>query len=226
MSGDVNPGGGQAAPAETAESTATPKSLMTEGVSFEGDAPSKTLMTEGVIFDGDGKEAPKPEEKPGEGQAAVTVPDQPEGYVLKFAEGLVVDEASLGDFQKVAHELKLTSGQAQKLADYYAAKMSGGEELFRKAQHDALIDAKVGWEKEIEARPGYKAEIQAIKRTLSAFGSQELVDALDESMFGSYPPLYKFMVNVGQALPEPVIRGEGDSKTPETPLYKRMWPNG
>ncbi len=211
MSEDVN-AGGQAAPENDG---GLPESVLTAGVTPEGDNAHKTATE--LLEEQAGQKK--------ESDPAVAVPEKPEGYALKFNDGVEVDQALLGDFQKTAHELKLTAGQAQKLAELYATKMAGGEETFRKAQMDAVLEAERGWVNEIKGKPTYKEDLSHAQRALAEFGSPELFDIINDTRIGSHPTMFDFMAKVGRALAEPAVRGQGTAGAPEVPLYKRMWPN-
>ena len=158
-----------------------------------------------------------------DGDPASLKPDKPEGYELSFDKGVNVDQGLLASFKNTAHELGLNQGQAQKLAALYAGHVAGSAEAANKAQLAALTEAKKGWESEITARPGFKQEVMDARRTLKEFGSEELCTIMDDTLLGSHPVFFDFMVKVGKALAEPGFRGSGGSEN-EKPLADRLWP--
>ena len=161
---------------------------------------------------------------PGDAEAAAAaVPDKPDGYALKFSDGLEVDNALLGGFKNTAHELGLNQNQAQKLADMYVKHMTDSAKSFNDAQTKALSEAQQGWEKEIMSRPAFKQEASDARRVMAQYGSPELNAIMDQSLMGSHPVFFDFVVKVGKALAEPEVMGmAGNDK--KTPLADRLWP--
>lgn len=153
------------------------------------------------------------------------IPESPDGYDLKFAEGVSVDEALLNGFKAEAHNLGIPQGQAQKLADFYAKHAGESAKAAQEAHNAALVSAKKGWESEIMSRPEFKQEVVDARRTLKAFGGPELDPLLKQSMLGSHPAFFDFVVKVGKALAEPDARGSGYGSGKEKPLVDRLWPN-
>ncbi len=198
--------------AEAAEPT--PESLLTKDLP-PNDAP-----------DGEKTPAAEASAEATEADASAAVPESPEGYALTFKEGVEVDQELLGSFQKTAHELGLTNGQAQKLGEMYAERLAGGADKFRQAQMDEVLAAERGWVEELKARPTYKADLGHAQRALAEFGSDDLYEVLDGTRMGSYPALFDFVAKVGRALAEPSVRGQAGSPVPDKPLYERMWPQG
>ena len=196
----------------------------------QGQTTGKTLLTqpeEGTQPDaaaGQQQQAQKDDvqKTPGDAAAAV-VPDTPDGYALQFAEGLDVDNALLGGFKNTAHELGLNQNQAQKLADMYVNHMKDSAKSFNDAQTKALSEAKQGWEKEITSRPAFKQEVGDARRVLVQYGSPELSAIMDQSLMGSHPVFFDFVVKVGKALAEPELRGMAGSDK-KVPLADRLWP--
>ena len=190
----------------------------------------RTLLTqaeEGAQADAAGadgqQQAQKDDVQKTPGEADAVVPDKPDGYALQFAEGLDVDNALLGGFKNTAHELGLNQSQAQKLADMYVNHMKDSAKSFHETQAKALSEAQQGWEKEITSRPAFKQEVGDARRVLVQYGSPELSAIMDQSLMGSHPVFFDFMVKVGKALAEPELRGMAGSDK-KVPLADRLWP--
>lgn len=81
------------------------------------------------------------------------VPEKPEDYQFKFAEGTQVDEAMLGWFQQSAHKNGLPPAIAQGIAQDWAEHVNGY------------------WAKEFEAQE--KAEKENLERITQHFGGEE-----------------------------------------------------
>ena len=199
----------------------------------QSQATGRTLLTqpeEGAASDAAGaagqEQAQKDDvQKASADAAAAVVPDKPDGYALQFAEGLDVDNALLGGFKNTAHELGLNQNQAQKLADMYVNHMKDSAKSFNDAQAKALSEAQQGWEKEITSRPAFKQEVGDARRVLVQYGSPELSAIMDQSLMGSHPVFFDFVVKVGKALAEPEARGRGDGGGKAKPLADRLWPD-
>lgn len=225
----------EASSASDAATSGTEQSQATEGQEQgqsqeQSQTTGRTLLTqaeEGAQADAAGadgqQQAQKDDVQKTPGEADAVVPDKPEGYALQFAEGLAVDEALLGGFKNTAHELGLNQSQAQKLADMYVNHMKDSAKSFHETQAKALSEAQQGWEKEITSRPAFKQEVGDARRVLVQYGSPELSAIMDQSLMGSHPVFFDFMVKVGKALAEPEMRGMAGSDK-KVPLADRLWP--
>ena len=226
----------EASAASDAATSGTEQSQAAEGQEHgqsqeQSQTTGRTLLTqaeEGAQADAAGadgqQQAQKDDVQKIPGEADTVVPDKPDGYALKFAEGLAVDNTLLGGFKNTAHELGLNQNQAQKLADMYVKHMTDSAKSFNDAQTKALSEAQQGWEKEITSRPAFKQEVADARRVMAQYGSPELNAIMDQSLMGSHPVFFDFVVKVGKALAEPEVRGMAGSDK-KTPLADRLWPN-
>jgi len=193
----------------------------------------KSLMSR-TAQEGDKKpegEGKPDEKKPGEGDKdknkddpALKVPDKPDGYALQFAPETKVDAELLTGFQKTAHELGLTQGQAQKLGTLYEGHMKTAAERFVAEQTAFMLAARKDWEAEIAKSSTYEADLGRIQSAMKEFGDQELYDLLDQTNLGSHPKMWAFMAKIGKALAEPGLHGEraGAEKSTAKTLYPDM----
>ena len=165
------------------------------------------------------KPSDQPDQKPEDGQLK---PESPEGYDLGLAEGAQVDQELLGQFQKAAHEMGLTRGQARKLAEFYAGHTAGLGQKFEAAQAKAVGDYINTQNAAFEKRPDFKNEIVMARKAMLEFGDQALADILQRTALGSHPAMYDFMVRIGQALGEPGFKG-GGGQPAEIPLHERIY---
>ena len=181
----------------------------------EGEAkPEGAMAQEGDAGKEEGKKADPDAE----------VPDKPEGYDLKFAEGTEVDTALLDSFRKGALEMGLTRGQAQKLGSLYEAHMKGAAERVQAEQTKALLAARKAWEAEITSQPNFREDLGRIQNALRQFGDKELFDLLDQTNLGSHPKMFAFMAKIGKALAEPRFHGGhgNEAKSAAEVLYPNM----
>ena len=153
------------------------------------------------------------------------VPETPEAYRIAFGKDVSVDTELLAGFKDVAHSMGLAHGQAQELADFYVAHAAASSKAYQNAQIAALKEARKGWEATITARPEFRQELVEVKRTMKEFGSQELVGIMDQTLLGSHPVFFDFVVKIGKALAEPQIRGNAAGGRDEIPLIDRLWPD-
>lgn len=140
------------------------------------------------------------------------VPEGPDGYKFEFEQDTKVDEALLGGFREVAHQLGITHEQAQKLAGFYAehVKQLNASALEASLKHAA--ETEKGWINDIKAMPDFEGRKAAAGRAMEQFATPELVGFLNETRLGSHPELFKFVANIGKALAEPnMVRSEGGS---------------
>jgi hypothetical protein len=171
-----------------------------------------------------GKDAGKEKGQDTGKDTADKVPDKPEGYALKFAEGIQPDKELLGSFQKAAHELGISQGKAQKLADMYAGHAAKAGERMQAEQQKALDAAKVKWEAEIEKSPNFTQERDHARAALRQYGDKELYDLLDQTNLGSHPKMWAFLAKVGKALAEPGFKGASASRGQKT-AAEVLYPN-
>jgi hypothetical protein len=171
----------------------------------------------------EGKDADKAADK--DADPSAKVPDTPEGYDLKFSASTTVDKELLAGFQKTAHELGINAGQAQKLAALYEGHMAKAGERMQAEYTKFLLDARKGWEAEIEKSPTFEADRANIQTALRRFGDQELYDLLDQTNLGSHPKMWAFMAAVGKALVEPGFRGGSGNSGGEKSAAEILYPN-
>lgn len=194
----------------------------------EGENSGGTLLTNGLETgkeEAEGQPKETAAETENDKAGAEAVPESPEGYKLTFAEGIEVDTALQGKFQAVAHELKLTNTQAQKLGDMWAAHTGESVKAAEEAQIAAYKQSKEKWESDIKASPTFEADLGYAQNALTAYGSPELVDVMEQTMIGSFPAFFNFVAKVGKELAEPKMQGQTESGQNKVPLPDRLWPD-
>lgn len=198
------------ASAASAASAASPTGLPADGATLltQQDAAPGTPPADAPGTSPD-KGQPPADDKPAD--PAAVVPESPDGYALEFAEGTVLDEVLLGSFKTTAHELGISQGQAQKLADLYAGHVAAKADAMQQEQAAALRTAVDGWEQTIKSSPTFAADKEHAQRALVQYGNPELFQVIDDTLIGSHPAMFSFMAAVGKALAEPVTRGNGAS---------------
>lgn len=138
-----------------------------------------------------------------EGEPAA--PDEKAYAGLALPEGLVVDDAALGDFRKLAAEARLPVETAQRLLDLHTRMQAEAERSYA-----ATVAA---WGKEAEADPylsgqelasggfpSFQDAKIAAKRFMATYGSPELREALNASGMGNHPLLIRALARAGRDL--------------------------
>lgn len=128
----------------------------------------------------------------------------PETYAeFNLPEGMTADAALLDEATPLFKELGLTQEQAQKLVDFQVKQVeaSGQQQAdaFNQQLNDWLTDAKA--DKEIGGDM-FDKNIAIAKAGVSAFGTPEFKQLLDDTGMGNHPEVIRFMVKVGKLTQE------------------------
>jgi hypothetical protein len=157
--------------------------------------------------DGDGKPA-------GADELQITLP-----------EGAEVDDATLGEFKKIATEVGLTSENASKLVAWDIARQDERAKAWDKQEAE--------WAKEIETDPDYGGDkLEATKgyarRALKHFGGGNLALELESRGMGDHPGLIRTFARIGQAMSEDNSVGTGGvpsgGKPDKQAILRREYP--
>ena len=137
---------------------------------------------------------------------AQAVPQTPDGYVLRFDEGVEVDTEALASFKTLAHGQGLSQAQAASLADLYASLVGKQAE----SQTAALLETEQGWINAMQQEGNFAEAVANARLAMERFGSDDLKALFNTTRLGSHPALVRFVANVGKALGEPAsMRGPG-----------------
>ena len=146
---------------------------------------------------------------------------------FQLPENAAVDPEIMGEYKKAAKEIGLTQEQAQNLASM-GAKMAEKITSQALAAHEQRVAT---WEAETKADPEIggeqlQANLSVIPPVLKAFGSENLVNFMNETGIGNHPELVKFFVKVGKAMSEDTLL-PGGSTTPggQKTLAQTLYPN-
>ncbi|WP_026601471.1 hypothetical protein [Methylomonas sp. 11b] len=152
----------------------------------------------------------------------------PEDYAdFELPEGALPDPELMTEYKKAAKEIGLTQEQAQNLAQM-GAKMAEKITAQAMAAHEQRV---ANWEAETKADPEIggeqlQANLSVIPPVLKAFGSENLVNFMNETGIGNHPEFVKFFVKVGKAMSEDTLL-PGGSTTPggQKTLAQTLYPN-
>lgn len=164
-------------------------------------------------------------------QALMDISDAPETYnEFELPDDFDVDDPEMmSEFHDVARALNLTQLQAQKLIDMYIEH--------QRRMHQRITDGwkqtHADWQMRVSNDPelGGPARERTLARAhaaIKAFGSEDLVDALNELGAGNNPEILRFFARVGQMLEEDSVVSSplSDSAMRDKSLSERLWPNG
>lgn len=142
----------------------------------------------------------------------------PESYEqFSLPEGMDLDEGAIGEFLPMAKELDLTQAQAQKLVDLYSNKQMEAFQQFA----DAWQTTQSEWVEAARTDPEYgRGNFDANLKTANAFlhkyGTQELVDALQETGMGNHPELIRAFVKAGKDMAEDALKFGNEPQQPRS----------
>jgi len=171
--------------------------------------PGVTLVTPPVVDDPNAKD----------GQANKAVDGAPETYEdFTLPDGVEVDTKALEGFIPVAKQLNLTQTEAQALIDYEAKRV----EEFTSSQENSWDEMIKEWrtatpsDKEIGG-PAFDQSLANAKKFINAYGTDELVEALNSTGMGNHPEVIRAFARAGKAMGEDNLAIGGVSNTPRSP---------
>lgn len=210
VGGDAGSGG---AKAEGKEATTLLGGVTTDtkaaGETDTGDAGADGNTEGEDKEDGDaGPDDPKPE-------------GAPENYELQVPDGFVLPEAIGSEFEAFARANNLTNEAANQALSLAVKHV----ENLQEAQQAAWREQVEGWGNEIRTDKqlgGDKLDASTViaQKAIARFGTPELVDYLESSGLGNFPPLFRFCHQIGQRISEGGLisaagAGEGRRSTAE-----------
>ena len=150
----------------------------------------------------------------------------PESYeAFKVPDGLTIDDTMLTEYSQLAKGANLSQEQAQAMVDFGAkiaqqavkSVLDDGNAQIAKWANDAKADAVIGGD-------NLKPALAAGRRAIDAFGSKELVTALNETGLGNHPELIKFFAKVGELVKEDrIVGGAGGNQSADQDLATLLY---
>lgn len=148
----------------------------------------------------------------GDGDGADDKPaGAPEKYEFTLPDGYTLDAEKAGQFEAFARSNNLTNdaaNEALKLAvdhvqSLQQAQLDGWKEQVEAWGNEIRADKDLGGEK-------LDASVAIAQKAIARFGSPELVDYLEASGLGNFPPLVRFCYQIGTRISEGgMIAGAG-----------------
>ena len=150
----------------------------------------------------------------------------PETYAdFKLPEGMEIDKVAMEGFTPVAKELNLSQEQAQKLVDYEAKRVQemvdGQETAWQTVQEEWRTATKA--DKEIGGE-AFDTSLAAAKTFLNAFGTPELMTALDETGTGNHLEFIRAFAKAGKAMGEDKLIA-GQASLPARTQAETLFPD-
>lgn len=146
---------------------------------------------------------------------AVQAPDTPDGYKFEAVKGMDPDMVDF--YRETAHTLKLSSKQAEDLAQIMMEvdnemKTEADAKLQQELQNATQL-LKKDWGNQVEDK------VKLAKKAVVEFGGEELLNAITQSGLGNDPKLIRAFAKIGESLLESNLVGETGlgsfSMTPE-----------
>lgn len=157
-------------------------------------------------------------------EAAEAAAKVPEKYEFKLPDGVQLDQAAYDTFTPKFKELGLNAAQAQGLVDTYLASLKSQADATEQAftqqtkewETTARADAEIGGNK-------WDASVALSNKTMSAFGTPELVRLMNTTGFGNHPELIRFFARVGNAIGEDSMQRHGEPGAGQRSAEERLW---
>ena len=103
-------------------------------------------------------------------------------YSLQIPEGVIVDQAMLGEFEAMARENGLNNDQVQKIADLHLQATMNAVPLEMRQllkEHEAEVQ---NWQKEVKQDPQWETIVADARHALSLMGSESELESLKEHL--------------------------------------------
>ena len=145
-----------------------------------------------------------------EGWQKLGTPEKAEDYQLAAPEGFEAYNQDLSDwFRTAAHEMKLPAQMAQGLHDRFVENQMAQAQ----AAQTQVADQQAEWEGELQKEYGnaFPQRVEAAKRALREYGSDELKQVLNQSGLGSNPHIVRAFAKIGMTLGSGPQFKEGES---------------
>ena len=142
-------------------------------------------------------------------------PAKAEDYTkFHLPNGITADPALEAEFSALAHELGLSSSDAQRLVDLHASRVVAGNQA-----HQSQWESQCRNDRECGGA-NLPRTVAVANRALDRFGTPEMKQALVETGMGSHPEFVRFIYRVGKALSEdgyvPATHGRTNKSYAET----------
>lgn len=151
-------------------------------------------------------------------------PDTYADFVMP--EGVTVDETLLAEAVPLFKEMGLTQEQAQKLVDFQAKQVQAGSQK----QVDAFNQLMSDWREQSKNDSEFGGEkfeenVKVAQAAISAYGTPELKQLLEDHGVGNHPEVVRFMVRVGRTLKEDVPGSTGAVTSPAADHVSILYPS-
>ncbi len=186
-------------------------------------APAATITTK----DTQETPAPSPESAPAQpaAQPAQAQPAPEPVYALTLPQDSLLEASAVERMTTFAKDGKLAPETAQKALEWTHAEILAHEQ--RKVTD---YKAKVtGWEQTVKTDKELGGEhhtrtLTRVKAVMDRFGNPELTKAFQDTGFGNYPALVRFVDAIGAAMEADAIPKPGASVQPDGSYLDRMFP--
>jgi hypothetical protein len=142
-------------------------------------------------------------------------PEKPEAYQFEAPAG--IDDTTLADYRKTAHQLGLSADQAAKLMSFYGQNLTAMQTRQAEAAQAAQADVTAALKREWGQT--YDDNLHLARRAARELGGDGIISLLEATRLGDHPDVVRMFAQIGKRLSEPnALRGGGggefDALTP------------
>jgi len=138
------------------------------------------------------------------------LPESPDQYTFE-GEGNI-DEDTMGEFKKLAHENGIPQSAFQKIVEFDIARNKQMMDSFEAAEAEQIESLKGEWKNKFDAN------IEVARRAVKHFGGEGLAKYLDDSRLGNHSEMIKMFQKIGTLISEDALHsGPNHEPGPKRP---------
>ena len=137
-------------------------------------------------------------------------PAKPEEYSIKLPEGLTedrLDKVRVDTWRKELHDAGIPKVAAERLLSKYLADEHGAHTAAQAAQTKALEQNELSLKQEFGTK--FDEKVNHARWAVKEFGSDALLQMLDQTGLGSHPEVVKLFAKIGESVGDDRARGQG-----------------
>lgn len=139
------------------------------------------------------------------------VPETPDKYSLpevKLAQGLTIESTKLDKFKKIFHDQGLTPKQVSAVMQAYMEDVNSDYTARTTGEQTARASAIAELKQEFGEK--YDANLDIARSVLKKFGSDQLLEKLENTGLANDPEIIRMFYTIGQGMMEDRASGSGD----------------
>lgn len=125
------------------------------------------------------------------------IPEKPDAYQMpQLPEGIPLDDAAVGNFKKLAHDLKIPQAAFEKIVQFDVERMNQAQAAFEQHQAAAKAELEKSWGKD------YAPNMELCSKAIRSFTTEEQFNKLKLSGFMDDPIVAQVFLGIGKAISE------------------------